>query len=112
MFSQIRNISIACIILITLGGFFQTATADIEANKAIAIRVADLWSTGDLSIADEIFAADVVPHVPHYPHVTDLDSYKEQVTNSRTEVQDVHIEVHDMVAEGDKVAYRFTVTGT
>ncbi len=112
MYSQIRNIVIACIILIALGGFFQTATADTQENKAVVLRVAELWSTGELAIADEIFAADLVPHVPHQPNVTDLESYKAEVINSRTDVPDLHIEVHDMVAEGDKVAYRITVTGT
>ncbi len=112
MYSQIRNISIACIILVALGGVFQTATAQTDANKDIVLRVAELWSTGDLGIADEIFAADFVPHVPHHPHVTDLESYKAQVTSDRTGIPDAHVEVHDMVAEGDKVAWRLTVSGT
>jgi len=112
MYSQIRNTSITCIILIALVGFFQTASADTETNKAVVLRVVELWNTGDLSIADEIFAADFVSHVPHQPHVTDLESYKAQVIDDRTGKPDLHIELHDMVAEGDKVAWRLTVSAT
>ncbi|MHC4145534.1 MAG: ester cyclase, partial [Planctomycetota bacterium] len=108
MYSQIRNISIACIISVAVGGFFQTATANPEANKTVVERRVELWNTGDLAVADEIFATDFVSHVPHYPDVSDLESYKAEVINTRTAFPDFHAEVHDMIAEGDKVACRFT----
>ena len=57
MYSQIRNISIACIILIALGGFFRTATADTEENKAIGSRlVEEGFNQGKLDVFDEIVA--------------------------------------------------------
>jgi len=112
MYSQIRNISIACIILIALGGFFQTATAQTEENKAVVERWVGFWNTGDMAIADEVLATDFVPHIPYHPHVTDLESYKGQVTKNRTDIPDLHVTLEDMVAEGSKVAARCTVTGT
>jgi len=112
MYSQIRRILIACTILVALGGVFQTATADPEANKAIVLRVVELWNTGDLSIADEIFAADFVNHDPSLPEVTDLESLKGFLVVSRTATPDQHIVVEDMVAEGDKVAVRLAAIGT
>jgi len=108
MYSQISRISIACIVLVVLGGFFQTAFADTEANKTVVDRRVELWNTGDLAIADEIFATGFVSHVPHYPEVTDLESYKAEVVSSRTAFPDFHAEVHDVIAEGDMVACRFT----
>jgi len=112
MYSQIRNISIACILLFVLGGIFQTASADTEANKAIVESLVELWNTGDLTMADEVFATDFISHVPHYPDVTDLESYKAEVVNSRTAFPDFHAEVRDMIAEGDKVAVHWTWSGT
>jgi len=109
MFSRSSNILIACIMLIAFGGVLQ-ATADTEANKAIVLRGVELWNTGNLAIADEIFAADYVNH--GIPGVTELKSYKGYVLKIRAAFPDSHFEVHDMVAEGDKVAARWTFTGT
>jgi len=111
MYSQIRNISIACIFFVALGGFFQTATADIEANKALVVRILEIFNQGDLAVADEIFATDFVNHDPSRPNVTDIESYKGWAVENRTAFPDFHVEIHYMVAEGDKVAARWTVTG-
>ena len=113
MYSQIRNISVACILLVVLGGLFQTATAQTEANKALAVRIGEeVWNQGNLAVADEIFATDFVYHDPSRPDVTDLESYKGWVVENRTAFPDFHVETHYMVAEGDKVAACWTVTGT
>jgi len=112
MFSQMRNILIACIILIASGGVFQTAAADTEANKAVVERWLELWNTQDLTIADEVFATDYVPHMPHYPDIVDVESYKAEVATVPTTIPDFHATLEDIVAEGDKVVARFTATGT
>jgi enterochelin esterase family protein len=112
MHSQIRNISTACIILVALGGFFQTATADTEANKALVLRLLEVHNQGNLAVADEILATDFVNHDSSRPDVTDLESYKAWVVANHTAFPDFHVEVHDMLAEGDTVAARWPVTGT
>jgi steroid delta-isomerase-like uncharacterized protein len=112
MYSQIRNISIACIISVALGGSFQTASADTEANKALVLRLLEVFNEGNLDVADEIFATDFVNHHPSRPDVTDLESYKAWVVENRTAFPDFHVEIHYMVAEGDKVAAGWTVTCT
>jgi steroid delta-isomerase-like uncharacterized protein len=112
MYSQIRNISIACIIFVALGGVFQTATADIEANKQLVLRHMELWDTGNLAIADEIFATDYINHDPTLPDVTDIEGLKGFVVVSRIAFPDFHHTSEDMVAEGDKVARRVTITAT
>ena len=111
MYSQIRNISIACIILVASGGFFQTAAANPEANKTVVVRILEIFNQEDLAVADEIFATDFVNHDPSRPDVTDLESYKGWVVENRTAFPDFRVEIHYMVAEGDKVAARWTVTG-
>jgi len=112
MYSQIRNISIACIILVALGGFFQTATADTEANKQLVFRHMELWDTGNLAIADEIFATDYINHDPTLPDVTDIEGLKGSVIASRIAFPDFHHTSEDMVAEGDKVVRRVTINAT
>ena len=108
MHSHINKTAVVCILLCVLTSVFQIAIADPTANKALVERRIDLWDTGDLTIADEIFSVDFVPHVPHYPQVTDVESYKAEVVNTRTAFPDFYTEVHSLVAEGDKVACRFT----
>ena len=72
MYSQIKNISIACIVLVALVGFFQTATAQTEANKAILLRAEEFWNTGNMAIADEVYSVDFVNHDSTSPDVVDL----------------------------------------
>jgi predicted ester cyclase len=99
------------IMLITFAGVSQVS-ADTTANKAVVERWLDLWNTRDLAIADEVLATDFVSHIPPNPDVTDLESYKKEVVKTGTGVPDFHAEIHDIVAEGDKVAGRFTTAGT
>ena len=112
MYSRIKNISIACIVLIALSSFFQTATADTEANKAILLRAEEFWNTGDMAIADEVYSVDFVNHDPTAPDVRDLVSYKEFAASVRAGMPDFHVTNQCMVAEADMVAGRWTATGT
>jgi predicted ester cyclase len=85
-----------------------------EANKALARRVFDeVWNQGNMAAADEIFAPTVVNHGPGAaPAQTGLEAFKQGVTNLRTTFPDLHFTVEDQIAEGDKVATRFTMHGT
>jgi predicted ester cyclase len=88
------------------------APGDPEANKAIIGRCPELWNTGNLAIADEIFGADFVNHDPDNPEITNLESYKGYVSAIRTGFPDFHVATEDLIAEGDKVAIRWIVTAT
>lgn len=112
MFPRIKSILIVCVVCLALGGVSQIATAQTEANKAIVERWLELWETADLAIADEIFAADFVAHIPHYPDASDLEGYKEEVVKTPTYVTDFQGTIEDLIAEGDKVVGRFTAAGT
>jgi steroid delta-isomerase-like uncharacterized protein len=112
MYSRIKNISIACIVLVALSGFFQTATADIEANKAILFRAEEFWNTGNMAIADEVYSVEFVNHDPTAPDVVDLESYKGFAAEVRAGMPDFHVTPEVIVAEGDKVASCWTATGT
>ena len=83
-----------------------------EQNKAIVSRwVAGGWNTGDLSLVDE-FYADYTLHSPGMPDVQGTEAFKAFVTMYRTAFPDIHFTLEDMVAEGDKVAWRATTRGT
>src|SRR5437660_9007933 len=83
---------------------------DVEANKAIVERYVELWSTGNLSIADEVLAADFVDHT-HPNQAPGPQSVKEAVTAFHVGFPQVHISIEPMIAEGDTVAFRFVLRG-
>jgi steroid delta-isomerase-like uncharacterized protein len=83
-----------------------------QQNKALARRIFDeMESKGNLAVADEIFASDFAMHSPfgesHGP-----DGAKQFVQMLRSAFPDLHSTVEDQLAEGDKVATRFTARGT
>jgi steroid delta-isomerase-like uncharacterized protein len=87
--------------------------ADITSeNKTILNHVVMLWNTGDLTRADDLFATDFVNHDPNAPDVNDLEGYKGMIVMARTGFPDFNVTIEDMIAEGDKVACRWTVSGT
>jgi len=97
------------LIFVALGG---VARANAQTNAEIVRRVADeVWNRGDLAVADELFADDFINHDPNPGGVTDLEGYKRWVGEWRAAFPDFHVELHDLIAEGDKVAARYTVTG-
>ncbi|HCO94264.1 MAG TPA: hypothetical protein DIU00_09980 [Phycisphaerales bacterium] len=112
MFSQSRRILIGCTVAIVLAGSFQAAFADTEANKAIMLRAEEFWNGGDMAIMKEVYADDMVNHDPTTPDVRDYDSLKGFAAALFAGMPDFHVTSQDMVAEGDKVAGRWTATAT
>lgn len=85
-----------------------------EQNKALMRRVMEeIFNEGNLDLVDELFAPDYVDHDPNMPEdVRGPEGFKEFVSAYRASCSDLHIEVEDQVAEGDKVTTRWTATGT
>jgi steroid delta-isomerase-like uncharacterized protein len=81
-------------------------------NKAIVRRLFDELNKGNLDVADEIFAADFVNHNPSPGGTSDREGLKQFIANTHASFPDYHWNVEDMIAEGDKVVYRFTMHGT
>ena len=85
-----------------------------EENKAIVRRYfEEAWGKGNLDVMDELMAPDYVNHgsVPGHP-VTDREGMKRIEVATRQAFPEVNFEMHDMVAEGDIVVYRWTGGGT
>ena len=79
-----------------------------EANKANERRLyEEVWNKGNLSLISELVSPDFVSG-----NNKGLDGYRQMVSGWRTAMPDVHFTIHEMVAEGDKVAYRVSATGT
>jgi predicted SnoaL-like aldol condensation-catalyzing enzyme len=80
-----------------------------EENKALARRVIEeLFNAGNLEVADEIIAQDHVRHDPAMPEEGHgREDFKQFVNIYRSAFPDVHCEIEDQIAEGDKVVTRW-----
>jgi predicted ester cyclase len=85
-----------------------------EENKALARHVIEeMFHNGNLEVADEHIAPDYVSHDPAMPeNIRGPEGFKEYVGVYRTAFPDLHIEIEDQIADGDKVATRWTGAGT
>ena len=84
-----------------------------EENKEIARRaIEELWNKGNMAVADELLAANFVNHDPVGGSDYNLEAYKQNVSNTRTDFPDFHVTIEEQIAEGDKVVTRWTCTGT
>lgn len=86
-----------------------------EENKAKELlMVAEALNKGNLAVVDEYLAPDFVYHGP-MGDVKGVISYKKFLASLRTAYPDIHVDVKDIVAEGDLVATRtlstFSFTG-
>lgn len=84
-----------------------------ERNKAAARVAFEVWSTGDVDRLDQYIAPDVVHHDPYDPDgANGLAGMKRAIKRSRQRSPDLIITADDQIAEGDKVATRWTARMT
>lgn len=99
-----------------LGANEPVGQLDAEAPpgaKAVASRfVYDVWSGGDLGLIDEIFAADFVNHSLLPGQSPARDGIRQFVSRWRSAFPDVNVTADLLVAQGERVAIRWTSRGT
>ena len=84
----------------------------MEDNKALVHRFVDeFWSSGKLSMADELMAADATIAVNNQP-VADIETLKAFARLLREAFPDWHSTFEELVVEDDRVAERWTGRGT
>jgi len=83
-----------------------------EENKALVRRfVEEFWNEGNTGAADELMAPDAAIHMPT-GEMVDLDGLKRFAGTFRESFPDWHSTFAELIAEGDKVAERWTGRGT
>ncbi len=86
-----------------------------EEINALARRLLEKWNKGKaayMAAIDEIFAANIIHHGGGGEEIRGLKDYKQHVSEFYNAFPDLHFTINDMIAEGDKVAMRTTLTGT
>jgi len=92
------------------------ATGQEESNKATVMRLHDATNSHDADLIsttiDETVQPDALIRTPLPLGVTGAAALKEVFARLHQVYPDLHVEVEDLIAEGDRVASRNTVTGT
>ena len=84
-----------------------------EESKAVMRRFWEVWEQGDIDRLDELLAPDYVNHTLAAPNLpSGPEGVKEVVSMFRSGMPDLRVVIEDMIAEGDKVATRYTLEGT
>jgi len=81
-------------------------------RKATLRRAYDeMWNKGNVDICDEIFAPNCTFHDPSFP-VDGVAGMKDQVRALRAANPDLHVDVQEVLVDGDQSAARWVMGGT
>ena len=82
-------------------------------NQAVVRRLyEEAFNRGRLEVMDELAGPDFVSHNAPGASVPGAESVKATVTMTRARFPDRRYELQDVLAEGDRVAVRWTMRGT
>ena len=86
----------------------------VERNETVSRRFYDeVWNGGDLAVIDQLADPSAVTHDPSVAEdIRGTEGMKELIASYRRAFPDVKLVVADMFSDGDKVAVRWTATGT
>ncbi|MFE7331467.1 ester cyclase [Streptomyces sp. NPDC057565] len=92
------------------------STAQETSSSTTLSRLHDAVNTGDAEVisktVDEIVAPDVLFHAPVPTGATGAQALKQVWAVLLRAFPDLHVAVEDVIAKGDRVVLRNTVTGT
>jgi steroid delta-isomerase-like uncharacterized protein len=93
---------------------YDVPDGPLEANKQIVLRFYDeLWNRGNFDAADELVAEDYVRHDLRPAEAPPGPAGQSAVAKRfRAAFPDVHLQVEALVAEGEIVVARWTISGT
>jgi len=86
-----------------------------EEIKALERRLFEEWNKSKealMALIDEYCAPDVIYHSAGGREIHGLKNFKRFMSEVYSAFPDIHVTLDDIVVEGDKVAIRYTWTGT
>jgi steroid delta-isomerase-like uncharacterized protein len=110
-----KTLLVASVTLIaaSLVGCSTRANQILSDNKTIILRSeAELWSKGNLAVADELYAPNFICHFVQGTEWKGIQGIKSEVADHRAAFPAWNERVEDIIAEGDRVVIRFTSSGT
>ena len=84
-----------------------------QENRAVLDRInEEAFNQGRTDVIDELVAGDFVEHNPMPGVSPDREGFKQLIETLHRAFPDMHVEVQDQIADGDKVAERWVSRGT
>jgi predicted ester cyclase len=83
--------------------------------KALEHHFYDEWNKGKaalLAVIDETCAINIVFHSGMGGDIRGIKDFKQYMSEFCDALPDIHVTIDDMIVEGDKIAMRYTMTGT
>lgn len=85
--------------------------ASPEQNKQVIHQVFESYTQQNMEKAEKLYSPKHIFHFPGAPPM-DWNIHKQFIVGLSKAFPDLHFKVEDLLTEGDKVAYRLTVSGT
>ena len=84
-----------------------------EDNKSLVRRyVEQVLNRGNMAVVDELIAADYKRYISPTAASLTVDVQKQRLAGIRAAFPDWHLTIEELIAEGDRVAFRATIRGT
>ena len=83
----------------------------IEKNKGVILRLWDQFNIGSLEVISECFSDKFIRYAIDGT-VMDREGYAQFCARGLNMTPDIQVKIGDIVAEGDKVAFSITISGT
>ena len=84
-----------------------------EQNKAIFLRFIDELGRGNLGVIEEACSPDFAFHSPNWPNwPRGIEGARKLATYGSQLYRDARVMMDDIIAEHDRLAVRWTITGT
>jgi len=85
----------------------------LEENRAIVRRFTEeVINRGDLAAIERYVATSYLDHTADAGQAVGAEGLKQRMAMARSAFPDLHLAIDDLIAEGDQVVARVTVSGT
>ena len=107
-----RIIAVMVIGMVWGGTAVAQSTSAMKANIELMHKDAEVWSKGNMALADETYSKDIIRHVAGQPDSVGLESYKQILLGTRKAFPDWTQTVENVIASGDLVVSKMILSGT
>jgi steroid delta-isomerase-like uncharacterized protein len=84
----------------------------VSENQAVVRRWIDAWNVQDVAAGSDLLSPDFVRHDANLPEVVGAAAQRDFLRAVFSAFPDIHIEVQQLIADGDTVVARLLVRGT
>ena len=81
-------------------------------NDCLSEQIEGVWGAGKIALVDQNYAADAKDHMPIEGQPAGRDALKDVVTQFRTAIPDLSMDLHGVLAAGDYGVDVWTLSGT